>query len=69
MLVGAGWDYERLPETLIGLHFLAFALLMAKPVVEAMLIVHHTLYCYNYLVPNLEFQDSSHAFYPFRRRR
>jgi len=33
-------DYERLPETLIGLHFLAFAILMAKPVVETMLIVH-----------------------------
>ena len=33
-------DYERLPEPLIGLHFLAFAILMAKPVVETMLIVH-----------------------------
>ena len=33
-------DYERLPEILIGLHFLAFAILMAKPVVETMLIVH-----------------------------
>ena len=33
-------DYERLPETLIGLHFLAFAILMAKRVVETMLIVH-----------------------------
>jgi len=33
-------DYERLPETLIGLHFLAFAILMAKPVVETMLFVH-----------------------------
>jgi transposase len=37
------WDYERLPETLIGLHFLAFAILMAKRVVETMLIVHNTL--------------------------
>ena len=33
-------DYERLLETLIGLHFLAFAILMAKSVVETMLIVH-----------------------------
>jgi len=33
-------DYERLPETLIGLHFLAFAILMTKHVVETMLIVH-----------------------------
>src|SRR5258708_5899216 len=33
-------DYERLPETLIGLHFLAFANLIAKRVVETMLIVH-----------------------------
>jgi transposase len=33
-------DYERLPETLIGLHFLALAILMAKPVGETMLIVH-----------------------------
>ena len=33
-------DYERLPETLIGLYFLAFAILMAKRVVETMLIVH-----------------------------
>ena len=32
-------DYERLPETLIGLHFLAFAILMLKRVVETMLIV------------------------------
>ncbi len=36
-------DYERLPETLIGLHFLAFAILMVKRVVETMLIVHNTL--------------------------
>jgi transposase len=35
-------DYERLPETLIGLHFLAFAILMAKCVVETMLIVHRS---------------------------
>jgi len=33
-------DYERLPEPLIGLHFLALAILMAKPVVETILIVH-----------------------------
>ena len=33
-------DYERLPETLIGLHFLAFAILMAKCVIETMLSVH-----------------------------
>ena len=33
-------DYERLPETLIGLHFLAFVILMAKRVIETMLIVH-----------------------------
>ena len=31
-------DYERLPETLAGLHFLAFAILMVKNVVE--LIAH-----------------------------
>jgi hypothetical protein len=60
----------RMPaETLIGLLFLAFVILMAKRVIETMLIVHNTLYCYNYLVPNLEFQESSHAFCPFRRRR
>ena len=35
-------DYERLPETLIGLHFWAFAILMAKRVVETMLIVHRS---------------------------
>jgi transposase len=29
-------DYERLPETLAGLHFLAFAILMLKRFVEAM---------------------------------
>jgi hypothetical protein len=36
-------DYERLPKTLIGLHFLAFAILRAKRVVETMFIVHSTL--------------------------
>jgi transposase len=29
-------DYERLPETLAGLHFLAFAILMLKRFVEIM---------------------------------
>ncbi len=29
-------DYERLPETLAGLHFLAFAILMLKRFVEVM---------------------------------
>jgi len=29
-------DYERLPETLAGLHFLAFAVLMLKQFVEVM---------------------------------
>jgi transposase len=29
-------DYERLPETLAGLHFLAFAILMLKRLVEAL---------------------------------
>lgn len=33
-------DYERLPETLAGLHFLAFAIVMLKRVVDTMLIVH-----------------------------
>jgi hypothetical protein len=33
-------DYKHLPETLIGPRFLAFAILMAKPVVETMLIGH-----------------------------
>jgi len=27
-------DYERLPDTLKGLHFLAFAILMAQRVVQ-----------------------------------
>jgi transposase len=35
-------DYERLPEILIDLHFLAFAILMAKPVIETMPIVHNS---------------------------
>jgi len=34
------YAYERLPETLIGLHFLAFAILIAKRVIETMFIVH-----------------------------
>lgn len=29
-------DYERLPETLVGFHFLAFALLMLKDVVHVL---------------------------------
>lgn len=33
------WDYERLPEILIDLHFLAFTILMDKPVVETILII------------------------------
>ncbi len=33
-------DYAGLPETLAGLHFLAFAIVMLKRVVETMLIVH-----------------------------
>lgn len=36
-------DYERLPETLAGLHFLAFAILMVKNVVELVFIVHNRL--------------------------
>jgi transposase len=36
-------DYERLPETLAGLHFLAFAMLMAKQVFELLLQVHNSL--------------------------
>ena len=36
-------DYERLPETLAGLHFLAFAILMLKHVVILSLKVHNTL--------------------------
>ncbi|NMV21619.1 transposase, partial [Vibrio parahaemolyticus] len=32
-------DYERLPETLAGLHFLAYAILMLKRVME---IVDHS---------------------------
>jgi hypothetical protein len=30
-------DYERLPETLAGLHYLAFAILMLKRFVEVAL--------------------------------
>ena len=30
-------DYERLPETLAGVHFLAFAMLMLKRFVTAMI--------------------------------
>jgi transposase len=30
-------DYERLPQTLAGLHFLAFAILMLSRVVDVML--------------------------------
>jgi transposase len=29
-------DYERLPETLAGLHFLAFAILLLKRLVEVL---------------------------------
>jgi hypothetical protein len=29
-------DYERLPETLAGLHFLAFVILMLKNVAEVL---------------------------------
>jgi len=29
-------DYERLPETVAGLHFLAFAILMLKRLVEVL---------------------------------
>jgi hypothetical protein len=30
-------DYERLPETLAGLHYLAFVILMLKKVAEALI--------------------------------
>jgi len=33
-------DYERLPQTLAGLHYLAFAILMLKRVVEV--VVHQS---------------------------
>jgi transposase len=36
-------DYERLPETLAGLHFLAFAVLMLKRFLELVIQVHNTL--------------------------
>ncbi len=35
--------FERLPETLAGLHFLAFAMLMLKRFVELLIQVHNTL--------------------------
>jgi hypothetical protein len=35
-------DYKRLPEILTGLHFLAFAILMTKRVVETMLIAQNS---------------------------
>ena len=36
-------DYERLSETLVGLHFVAFAMLMARRFVTFMVQVHNTL--------------------------
>jgi len=36
-------DYERLPETLVGWHFVAFAILMLKRVVQLAPKVHNTL--------------------------
>ena len=36
-------DFERLPATLAGLHFVAFALLMLTRLVPALLKVHNTL--------------------------
>jgi transposase len=36
-------DYERLPATVAGLHFIAFALLMLARVVPSLAIVHNTL--------------------------
>jgi transposase len=36
-------DYERLPETLAGLHFLAFAIIMLRRFAQIMLTVHNTL--------------------------
>lgn len=35
-------DYEHLLETMICLYFLAFVILMAKPMVETMLIIHNS---------------------------
>jgi transposase len=36
-------DFERLPETLAGLHFLAFAFLMLRRLVDSVTLVHNTL--------------------------
>jgi transposase len=36
-------DYERLPETLAGLHFVAFLFLMLKKLLPALVEVHNTL--------------------------
>jgi transposase len=36
-------DYERLPETLAGLHFVAFAFLMLKQLLPGLIEVHNTL--------------------------
>ena len=36
-------DYERLPQTLAGLHFIAFAVLMLKRLLPALIEVHNTL--------------------------
>jgi len=36
-------DYERLPETLAGLHFVAFVILMLKNVAEILLKVDNRL--------------------------
>lgn len=36
-------DYERLPTTLAGLHFVAFACLMLKRILPALIEVHNTL--------------------------
>jgi len=36
-------DYERLPETLAGLHFIAFAFLMLKRLLPALVEVHNRL--------------------------
>lgn len=36
-------DYERLPETLAGLHYLAFAFIMPPHLTDAMQIVQNML--------------------------
>jgi transposase len=36
-------DFERLPETLAGLHFLAFAFLMLRRLIDSVTLVHNTL--------------------------